>query len=74
MYNNTDSAERGPILTNEESGAFYSAKKSKDQLKDHQLYHFPINRKHNKGSTSLVGGNNNFSSRDSSTGTASNIN
>lgn len=82
LYNNTDSAERGPILTNDESG-FYSAKKPKDYYPkiadtkdlyiDHHKYNFPINRKHNKGSTSLVGGNNNFSSRDSSTGTASNL-
>ena len=31
MYNNTDSAERGPILTNEGNN-FYSAKKERDFL------------------------------------------
>ena len=82
MYNNTDSAERGPVLTNEGSG-FYSAQKqkdyypkiveSKDLYNEHHI-HFPINRKHNKGSSSLVGGNNNLSSRESSNGTGQAIN
>lgn len=81
LYNNTDSVERGNGLNNDGS-SFYTAKKqndlypnihqSKDLFIDNQ-YLMPMSRKHPKGSSSLVGGNNNLSSRDSSTGTGTNI-